>query len=50
MESYTALKKDRLLIHTTTWIDFQECYPEGEKKPVSNGYIVCDFILSKIIK
>lgn len=46
---YSAVKRNKLLIHVTTWIHLQRITPNG-KKSNPKGYIMYDAIYVKILE
>ena len=44
MNYWSAIKKSKLLIHITTWMDLKGIRLSGEKKPVPKEYILYDSI------
>lgn len=50
MYDYLATKRNKLLIHSTTWMDFKGIIMLREKKPISKGYILYDAIYLTFLK
>ena len=44
MVYYSAIKRNKLLIYTRTWMDLKELLLNEKKKPVSKGYTLYDSI------
>ena len=47
MEYYLAIKRDEVLIHARTWMDFK--HTAKCKKPVTQDYILFDLIYMKCL-